>query len=102
MAYVMSGIHGYCREYREMLEKIAVSNTDLLYIIGNVVDRGPDVIPLLEGIVARCNVCLLAGNHGYEMRCCYLHSLKQIKGHSVGMQKTGRKRPKTLRNAKAN
>lgn len=72
MTCVMSDIHDCCREYSEMLEKIACSNTDLLYIIGNVVDRDPDVLPLLEGIVARCNVCLPAGNHGYEMRCFFL------------------------------
>lgn len=72
MTYVMSDIHDCCREYSEMLEKIACSNTDLLYIIGNVVDRGPDVIPLLEDIVERCSVGLPAGNHGYEMRCFFL------------------------------
>lgn len=39
MACAMSGIHDCYREYSEMLEKIAFSNTDLLYIIGNVVGR---------------------------------------------------------------
>lgn len=65
MTYVMSDIHGCFREYREMLEKISFSNADLLYIIGDVVDRGPDVVPLLEDIMARRNVRLLAGNHEY-------------------------------------
>lgn len=45
--------------------KISFSNADRLYIIGDVVDRGPDVVPLLEDIMARRNVRLLAGNHEY-------------------------------------
>lgn len=65
MTYVMSDIHGCYQEYSEMLKKIAFSDTDLLYIIGDVVDRGPDVLPLLEDIMARRNVRLLAGNHEY-------------------------------------
>lgn len=43
--------------------KISFSDADLLYIIGDVVDRGSDVVPLLEDIMARRNVRLLAGNH---------------------------------------
>ena len=65
MTYVMIDIHGCFREYREMLEKISFSDADLLYIIGDVVDRGPGVVPLLEDIMARRNVRLLAGNHEY-------------------------------------
>lgn len=65
MTYVMSDIHGCYKEYCKMLEKIAFSDGDNLYIIGDVVDRGPDVVPLLEDIMGRANVCLLAGNHEY-------------------------------------
>lgn len=63
MTYVMSDIHGCFREYCEMLEKLAFSDSDTLYIVGDVVDRGPQVAELLEDIMARDNVRLLAGNH---------------------------------------
>lgn len=65
MTYVMSDIHGCYKEYCKMLEKITFSGSDDLYIIGDVIDRGPDVVPLLEDIMARDNVRLLAGNHEY-------------------------------------
>lgn len=65
MTYVMSDIHGCYREYRKMLEKIAFSDADTLYIIGDVVDRGPQVAELLEDIMSWRNVRLLAGNHEY-------------------------------------
>ena len=37
--YVMSDIHGEYEKYCRMLEKIALSEEDTLYILGDVVDR---------------------------------------------------------------
>lgn len=65
MTYVMSDLHGCWREYMEALEKIAFSESDRLYIIGDIVDRGPDVVPILEDVMKRDNVRVLAGNHEY-------------------------------------
>lgn len=65
MTYVMSDLHGCWREYQEALEKIAFTSSDKLYIIGDIVDRGPDVVPLLKDVMKRDNVQLLAGNHEY-------------------------------------
>lgn len=65
MTYVMSDVHGCYREYMEALEKIAFSDADRLYIIGDIVDRGPDVVPVLKDVIRRRNVVLLAGNHEY-------------------------------------
>lgn len=65
MTYVMSDIHGCYREYQQALEKIAFSDTDFLYIIGDIVDRGPNVVSVLKDVMGRKNVRLLAGNHEY-------------------------------------
>lgn len=35
MTYVMSDIHGCFREYCEMLGKLAFSDSDTLYIVGD-------------------------------------------------------------------
>lgn len=61
--YVLSDIHGQSRAFFEMLEKIRFSSEDQLYIIGDVVDRGPDGIQLLEYIREQPNMELLLGNH---------------------------------------
>ncbi len=63
MIYVMSDIHGCYDKYRKMLERIAFSKTDTLYILGDVVDRGPHGMQVLLDIAARDNVVLLQGNH---------------------------------------
>ena len=66
MIYVMSDLHGCYEKYIKMLEKISFSKEDTLYILGDVVDRGPDGIKILLDIGKRENVFLLRGNHDYQ------------------------------------
>ena len=63
MLYVMSDIHGCYDKYVAMLKKISFSDEDTLYILGDVVDRGPQPIRILKDIAGRDNVILLKGNH---------------------------------------
>ena len=63
----MSDIHGCMKAYREMLRKINFTSSDTLYIIGDVVDRGPDGIGVLLDIISRPNVTMLLGNHELMM-----------------------------------
>ena len=67
MTYCMSDLHGRFDKYEEMLEKIAFSASDSLYIIGDVIDRNPGGVKLLRDIMGRSNVILLKGNH--EQMC---------------------------------
>jgi hypothetical protein len=50
-----------------MLKKIGFSEEDILIILGDVVDRGPDGIDLLLEIMGVPNVIMLLGNHEYMM-----------------------------------
>lgn len=63
MIYVMSDIHGYYSKFKTMLKKIKFTDNDYLYILGDVIDRGPQPIPLLIDIMSRENITLLMGNH---------------------------------------
>lgn len=65
--YVMADLHGEGKRFHEMLNRISFSDTDRLYIFGDVVDRGPDGIALLREIMGMANVTLLLGNHEYMM-----------------------------------
>ena len=65
--YVMSDIHGEAARFYAMLEKIALRPEDRLIILGDVVDRGPDGIPLLRYIMDQPNITLLMGNHEHMM-----------------------------------
>lgn len=65
--YVLSDIHGEAERFHAMLDQIAFSAKDTLYILGDVVDRGADGIALLREIMQMPNAVLLLGNHEYMM-----------------------------------
>lgn len=65
--YVMSDLHGEMDRFHAMLSKIQFSDSDTLYILGDVVDRGPHGIEILRQIMAAPNMVMLLGNHDYMM-----------------------------------
>ena len=65
MHYVMSDLHGCYEEYLELLRKIRFSDEDVLYVLGDVIDRGPEPVTLLQDMMMRSNVIPLIGNHEY-------------------------------------
>lgn len=65
--YVVADIHGEADRFHAMLEKIHFCADDTMYILGDVVDRGPDGIKLLQEIMQTPNMVMLLGNHEYMM-----------------------------------
>ena len=61
--YVMSDLHGNYQVYIRMLEQIAFQDTDMLYILGDILDRGPNPIRILLDLMERPNVKVIFGNH---------------------------------------
>lgn len=51
MVYVMSDLHGCYDAYVKILKKISFSKEDILYILGDVVDRGPNGMKILLDIL---------------------------------------------------
>ena len=73
--YVMSDMHGLYDRYLKMLELIRFSEEDELYILGDMIDRGPDGIPILLDMMDRQNVIPFLGNHEWMM-LAYLEGMK--------------------------
>ena len=67
MTYCVSDIHGEWNLYNAMLEHIKFSDSDTLYIIGDVIDRHPFGVDILLDIMERPNVHMILGNH--EQMC---------------------------------
>lgn len=92
MHYVISDLHGDYDAYLGMLEQIHFTKNDVLYILGDVIDRGKDPIALLKQIKNQDNVIFLIGNHEDMM----LKALKKIGSNleelstSVEMKRWGR------------
>lgn len=78
MKYVISDIHGHFDKYKEMLAKINFTDRDTLYILGDVVDRGPDGIKILQDMMIRPNVIPILGNHEYMAMLSLSWMMKEV------------------------
>ncbi len=70
-SYVISDIHGEADRFDRMLETVGFSENDTLYILGDVLDRGPAGVELLERIRSAPNMVMLLGNHEYMCLQCF-------------------------------
>lgn len=74
--YVMSDVHGLKDKYDKMISELPLRDEDELYVLGDVIDRGKDGIPILLDIMERKNVHMLLGNHEYMMLRYYQAELE--------------------------
>lgn len=81
--YVMSDIHGNYRAYKAMLEKINFNREDMLYILGDILDRGPNPIRIILDLMERFNVEVIAGNHCVMACECLAFLTKEITSESI-------------------
>ena len=63
MIYVCSDIHGCAERFYTLLKEIKFSDTDTMYILGDIIDRNDDSIELLKYVMKKDNIHLLMGNH---------------------------------------
>ena len=79
MHYAVSDIHGCYKEFKKLMEEvIGFTENDILYVIGDVVDRGSDPIGILNWMMKRPNVYGIFGNHEYMMLKVLEPGLKEI------------------------
>lgn len=67
----MSDIHGDKKRFESVLSQIKLKSADRLYILGDVIDRFPDGIELIQRIRKMKNARLLLDNHEYMMLDAY-------------------------------
>ena len=71
MVYVTSDLHGYpLAEFKELLAKANFSDNDYCFVLGDVIDRGPESTELLRWMMMQQNVELIMGNHEAMLLAC--------------------------------
>lgn len=71
--YVLSDLHGHFHIFMKMLEKINFSDEDLLYILGDCCDRGPNSLDIYLYLQKhKHNIILIKGNHEIMMRDAFI------------------------------
>ena len=63
MIYAISDLHGCYDKYLELLQTIRFGPDDTLYVLGDVIDRGPDGFKIMLDMARQSNVINLMGNH---------------------------------------
>ena len=83
MIYVMSDIHGEYDKFIEMLKKINFNDSDTLYILGDIFDRGPHPIKIILKIMTMPNVICIVGNHEWMGIKCLPFLMGEITDESI-------------------
>ena len=81
--YVTSDVHGQYDEFMELLGKIRLTDSDVLYVLGDVLDRGPHPIRTLRKIMEMPNVICLVGNHELMALECLDFLMQEVSEESI-------------------
>lgn len=80
---MISDIHGCFDKYKAMLREIEFSSRDTLYVLGDVIDRGPDGVKILQDMSSRPNVIPILGNHEFTAAVCLPWLMEEITRQSL-------------------
>ena len=83
MRYCVSDLHGKYDLFLKLLDKIKFSDSDALYVCGDIIDKGEDSIKLLKLLLSMPNARCIAGNHEYAF-IKYCRSIKKKTAESRG------------------
>lgn len=83
MKYIISDIHGCFEEYKMLLEELALTEEDEVFILGDSTDRGKEPINVLKDIMNRSNFTYILGNHDVMMLECLSFLTKEITEESI-------------------
>ncbi|MCR5303464.1 MAG: metallophosphoesterase [Lachnospiraceae bacterium] len=81
--YVVSDIHGEYDMLLDLLEKIKLKPSDTLYVLGDVLDRGPNPVKTLRKLKEMPNVVCMAGNHELMALECLGFLMKEITEENI-------------------
>jgi len=79
----MSDIHGCFDKYQAMLREIGFSSRDMLYVLGDVIDRGPDGVKILQDMNSRFNAIPILGNHEFTAAICLTWLMEEVTDQSL-------------------
>lgn len=66
MTFVVSNLYGRLNKFEKLVNKINLKDSDVLYVLGNIVDFGEQSIELINDLSTRYNVYSVLGEHDYK------------------------------------
>ena len=83
MTYVISNIHGNYDKFQTLLQNIRFKDTDVLYILGDIVDYGDKSMELIGDISMRYNVLPIIGEREYKAQKLLMELDRVFSGESA-------------------
>ena len=77
MRYVISDIHGEYDLFLELINKIRLNYNDILYLCGDIIEKGQHSIKLAKFISQMPNVKCIIGNHEHDFLKYYASLMHQ-------------------------
>lgn len=65
MTYFVSDIHGEYDLFLKLLDKVRFSDSDTMYVLGDIIDKGSSSIKLVDFIRHKPNIKAILGNHEF-------------------------------------
>ena len=87
MDYCVSDIHGYYELFCRLLDKLRFCGGDRLYVLGDIIDKGPESIRLAKLLFSMPNVYCIAGNHEYDFLKYYRAMMRQTEDYDWVLEK---------------
>ena len=81
--YVIADIHGEYDMFMELLRKIQLKEEDTLYILGDILDKGPHPMQVLLKIMEMPNAVCMVGNHELMALECLEFLMTEITEKSI-------------------
>jgi serine/threonine protein phosphatase 1 len=69
--YVFSDVHGHHRTLERLLESVSPSEEDEIWVLGDMVDRGPDPVAVMRTCKGLAHGHVIMGNHEAMMLDCF-------------------------------
>lgn len=81
MEYCISDIHGYYDLFCRLMDKIHFSDSDRIFVLGDMIDKGPDSIRFIKLLFSMPNAVCILGNHEYDFLKYYYALMKQTEDY---------------------
>lgn len=65
MIYAVSNLHGNYEKFKELLKLISFKESDIMYVLGDIVDYGEESMELIGDLSVRYNIYPIVGEHDY-------------------------------------
>jgi serine/threonine protein phosphatase 1 len=66
--WVIGDIHGYNETFDALIKKLSITDQDIILCLGDLIDKGPDSLKVLERVKQSSQIFSIRGNHEEMMR----------------------------------